>query len=212
MVGQDRGEHFGFSGRGGGGGGGTKGGDAGSRNKPGQDVAFIRHVPKFLQVPGLGWAESWTGMRCGAWPVPSSFLELLLTCRTYPLASPLCHLHQAHAHMLGKPVEEEPEAALLNQKFNDGRGGRGHEAEEEDDDEQVGAGWIFNGVCRQRCMPVASALVAGGVGPTSGRRKSCCLPFPSPRARRAVSWSCSASYPPPCRPSLPCAGGAAACD
>lgn len=48
MVGQDRAEHFGFSGRGGG--GGTKGGDAGSRNKPGQDVSFIRHVPKFLQV------------------------------------------------------------------------------------------------------------------------------------------------------------------
>ena len=48
MVGQDRAEHFGFSGRGGG--GGTKGGDAGSRNKPGQDVNFIRHVPKFLQV------------------------------------------------------------------------------------------------------------------------------------------------------------------
>ncbi|PRW57006.1 hsp70-Hsp90 organizing 2 [Chlorella sorokiniana] len=89
MVGQDRGEHFGFSGRGGG--GGTKGGDAGSRNKPGQDVSFIRHVPKFLQ---------------------------------------------AHAHMLGKPVEEEPEAALLNQKFDDGRGGGGHEAEEEEDDEQ----------------------------------------------------------------------------
>lgn len=42
--------------------------------------------------------------------------------------------------MLGKPVEEEPEAALLNQKFDDERGGRGHEAEEEDDDEQVGWG------------------------------------------------------------------------
>lgn len=40
--------------------------------------------------------------------------------------------------MLGKPVEEEPDAALLNQKFDDGRGGRGHEAEEEEDDEQVG--------------------------------------------------------------------------
>ena len=46
---------------------------------------------------------------------------------------------QAHAHMLGKPVEEEPDAALLNQKFDDGRGGRGHDAEEEEDDEQVGS-------------------------------------------------------------------------
>lgn len=48
--GQDRGDHFGFAGRGGG--GGSKGGEAGSRNKPGQDVSFIRHVPKFLQVGG----------------------------------------------------------------------------------------------------------------------------------------------------------------
>lgn len=117
MVGQDRAEHFGFGGRGGG--GGTKGGDAGkanvgyrcihcccdvvtlqltlllfvagSRTKPGQDVSFVRHVPKFLQ---------------------------------------------AHAHMLGTPAEEEPEAALLKQKYDDGRSSRGEDA---DDDEKVRA-------------------------------------------------------------------------
>lgn len=48
LILQDRKEFYGFSsGRGG---GGTKGGDAGSRSKPGNDVSFVRHVPKFLQA------------------------------------------------------------------------------------------------------------------------------------------------------------------
>jgi stress-induced-phosphoprotein 1 len=92
MVGQDRAEHYGFGGRGGStGGGGTKGGDAGSRTKPGVDLSFVRHVPKFLQ---------------------------------------------AHAHMLNKSVEEdEPEAALLKQKYDDDAT-RGREEEEGDDDDE----------------------------------------------------------------------------
>jgi hypothetical protein len=59
----------------------------GSRTKPGQDVSFIRHVPKFLQ---------------------------------------------AHAHMLGKPAEEEPEAAVLNQKFDESKSGRDEDTEDDD--------------------------------------------------------------------------------
>ncbi|KAL4452426.1 hypothetical protein ABPG75_008088 [Micractinium tetrahymenae] len=91
MVGQerngDRKEHYGFSsGRGG---GGSKGGDAGSRTKPGNDVSFVRHVPKFLQ---------------------------------------------AHAHMLGQAIEDEPEAAALAAKWDDGRDEGG--AADDDDDEQ----------------------------------------------------------------------------
>lgn len=90
--------------------------------------------------------------------------------------------------MLGKPVEEEPEAALLNQKY-DGRGGRGHEAEEEDDDEQVGAGWIAVGSAGKGACQLHRLWWQAALAPLAGRWKLCCLPFPSPRARRAVSWS-----------------------
>ena len=90
---QDKGEHFGFGGRGGG--GGSKGGDAGSRSKPGQDLAYIRHVPKFLQ---------------------------------------------AHAHMLGTAVEEEPEAAALRHKYDSGGEEEGAGDDEADEQASLGAG------------------------------------------------------------------------
>jgi stress-induced-phosphoprotein 1 len=93
---QDKGDHFGFGGRGGGGGGGgSKGGDAGSRSKPGQDLAYIRHVPKFLQ---------------------------------------------AHAHMLGTAVEEEPEAAALRQKYDSGGEEEGAGDDEADEQASLGLG------------------------------------------------------------------------
>lgn len=103
---------------------------------------------------------------------------------------------QAHAHMLNKSVEEEPEAAALAQKFDDGKAADGQEDEGEDDDEQARACWRDGG-------GGGGVLAAGAgsawAGPTMARLPptfmtvhlpaaacDCCLPLSSSSLQEAL--------------------------